>query len=100
MAPVSPSAEVDVVVAVDVGDAGAPRARVEVEREAAGALVHPRHRHPAEQVLGGRERLGGQGISLDVVRALALQQLGEPAAVDHGEPPFRPGRGLACQACA
>ena len=28
------------------------------------------------------------------------QQLGQPAAVDHGEPPSGPGWGLPCQACA
>ena len=53
--------EVDVLVAVDVGDAVAARL-VEVEREAAAPLGHPRHRHPAEQVPGTLEEGAGAGV--------------------------------------
>ena len=52
--------EVDVGVAVHIGDPVAPGV-VEVEREPAGPHVHPRHRHPAEEVarLLKRARLRG-----------------------------------------
>ena len=45
-------AEVDVGVAVDVGDLGALRL-ADVDGEATGPARHPVHRHPREQILGG-----------------------------------------------
>ena len=75
--------EVDVLEAVDVPDAVAQRP-VEVDREAPGVLVHPGHRHPAEQMVGtlvGRSRSGVPGKE---VLPLAGVDLGQPGAFDHG----------------
>src|SRR3712207_6964956 len=48
------SAEVHILVAVDVGQAGAA-GPVGVHGEAGRGLVHPGHRHAAEEVLGDRK---------------------------------------------
>ena len=70
--------EVDVGVAVEVGDAAA-RGLGEEDREAAGPLGHPRHRHAADQVGGGGGRRGGRpGASGGEGGALAVQQLLQP----------------------
>ncbi len=77
-------AEVDVLVAVDVGDAGAPGG-VEVAREGTGGLVHPGHRHPSEEVLGagvGGLRARVEPLGLD---ALPGEQVLQARAV-HGLP--------------
>jgi hypothetical protein len=55
--------EVDVGVAVDVGDPVAAGV-VEVEREAACPLVHPGHRHAAEEVAALREQFAAAGVGL------------------------------------
>ena len=77
--------EVDVLVPVDVPHAIAVRA-VEVDREGARFLVHPRHRHAAEEVLG--VRVGGGGLRAGGHEGLLFAggQGGEAAAVDadHG----------------
>ena len=70
--------EVDVGVAVEVGDA-APRSLGEEDREAAGPLGHPGHRHAADQVGGGGGRRGGRpGASGREGGTLADQQLLQP----------------------
>ena len=75
--------EVDELVAVEVGHPGARRAG-QVQREAAGALRHPRHRHAPEQVVGGRVGGCGPRVARDVLGALPVEQRGEPVSVDHG----------------
>ena len=90
-----PEGEVDVGVPVHVGDPVAPGV-VEVEGEAAGPHVHPRHRHPAEEVGGLREQLPAAGMARGVPRLLGRQQRGQAATIDlgHGprvDPPI-PGR--------
>ena len=70
--------EVDVGVPVEVGDAAARRLGEE-DREAAGPLGHPGHRHAADQVGGGGGRRGGRpGASGREGGALAHQQLLQP----------------------
>ena len=66
--------EVDVLEAVDVGHATAAGA-AQIQREVARGLVHPRHRHAAEQVaLSARVGLGGAGVSAGVLGAFALEE--------------------------
>ena len=74
--------EVDVLVAVDVDDAGAARLGVE-ERIAADPLRHPRHRHAEDlhlaRLLGERARARR---ALAEERALALDQRLQARAID------------------
>jgi hypothetical protein len=74
--------EVDVLAAVDVAHARAP-GLVEIERERPGRLVHPGHRHAAEQVgAAGGVGAGGARVQLREPGALAVEQRREPVAVD------------------
>ena len=76
--------EVDVGVAVDVGDPAAAGLGEE-HREAAGPLGHPGHGHAADQVLGGLGgRRLGRGPGLGERRALGGEPVGELRAVDVG----------------
>ncbi len=75
--------EVDVRVAVDVGDPVARRP-VEVEREAAGPLVHPGHRHPAEEVGALLEERAAARMPVAVGDLFGGEQLGEAGPVDGG----------------
>ena len=77
-----PEGEVEVLEAVDVPDAVAQRP-LEVDREPPGLLVHPGHRHLAEQVVGAVVGRGGSGMPGNEVPLLAGVDLGQPAAVDH-----------------
>ena len=83
--------EVDVLVAVDVDDAGAVRLRVE-ERIAAHPLRHPGHRHAEDlhrpRLLGERARARR---ALAEERALALDQRLQARAVDHRPAPAHGG---------
>ena len=88
--------EVDVLVAVDVGDPVAVRA-VEVEREAAAPLGHPRHRHAAEQVPGGVEQRPATGVGGGVGGALALDQGVQQGPVDRGHARDHGRRSATCQ---
>jgi hypothetical protein len=74
-------AEVDVLVAVDVGEPGAA-GTVGIDRVAGGVLVHPRHRHPAEQVAGVGVRRGRPGVAVGEPGLLAFQQHAEVGAVE------------------
>ena len=66
--------EVDVLEAVDVGHATAAGV-AQIQREVARGLVHPRHRHTAEEVaLSARVGLGGAGVGVGVASPLALEQ--------------------------
>jgi hypothetical protein len=73
--------EVDVLVAVDVGEAGAG-GPVDVHREAAGGLVHPGHRHAAEKVTGAGVRGGRARVPVGEGGALPIGQDAEMIAVD------------------
>src|SRR4029450_7876514 len=76
-------AEVDVAVAVEVGDLGAVRFG-EVDGEATRRLVHPGHRHTAEQAAaGGLERGMAARVGAEEGGALARQEAGEGVPVDH-----------------
>jgi len=77
--------EVDVGVPVHVGDPVAPCV-VEVEREATAPLVHPGHRHLAEQVGALLEQLAAARVALRVGGLLHGEQLGETGTVEvrHG----------------
>ena len=76
-------AEVDVLVAVEVRQPGAACAP-QVEREAAGPLVHPGHRHPAEQVGGGAGEGGERArVAAHVRGPLPPTKGGEATSVDH-----------------
>ena len=78
-------AEVDELVAVDIGEAGTGSGGV-VQREPAGPHPHPGHRDPAEQVSpGGRERLPRSREAGPVRRALAVGQRGQTVSVDGGQ---------------
>ena len=87
--------EVDVLVAVDVGDACAVRLGVE-ERIAADPLRHPGHRHAedlhAARLLGERARARR---ALAEERALALDQRLQARALDHRSASAHGGR--ACR---
>jgi hypothetical protein len=75
--------EVDVLVSVDVGHATSAGA-VEIQREVARRLVHPRHRHATEQVaLSARVRLGGSGVGVGVASPLLPEQEREALSIDH-----------------
>ena len=95
--------EVGVAPAVHVGD-GAAGGAVEVEREAAGPLAHPGHRHPVEQVPGlsvqrQRRRMAG-GVTLPLVGDQSVQPV--PRHRRHGlSPPGcpRPAPGRAPRRC-
>ena len=76
--------EVDVLVPVDVGDPAAAGG-AERQREAARPHVHPGHRHPAEQVVGGPVRGQRSGMFGAVALPLPIQQPAQHAGVDdHG----------------
>ncbi len=64
-------AEVDVLDAVDIGEAG-PGGGVEEERKRARPAGHPGHRHPTQQVLAGLDgQLTGTGMGVDEASLLA-----------------------------
>ena len=74
--------EIQVVVAVDVGD-GRPGTAIDVDRRGPIEARHPRHRYPVRQV-GARPGTPGRGCrgTLDEIRVLGGTQLGEPATID------------------
>ena len=75
-------AQVDVLVAVDVGEAGAGRPRDE-DRERARPLDHPVHRHAGRAATAGAlvELLRAR-VQLAEALLLAGLQPGQPVAVD------------------
>ena len=84
--------EVDVGVAVDVGDPVAAGAGL-VEREPAGPLVHPGHRDPAEKMVGAVEELARAGVAQLMGLALAGEQVTGTASVDGGHGASKPCQG-------
>ena len=73
--------EVDVLVTVDVGDP-VPVGRGQVERVAAGPLVHPGHGYPAEQVVGGLEGRPRRRRTTRVLGTLRLEEGRQLLAID------------------
>ena len=87
-------AEVDVLQAVDVGEASTRRL-VEEHREGSGPASHPRHRHPGQQrAAGALGQGGGARVRGHEVGLLVAVQRGQVVAVDHGgQGSGRRGRG-------
>ena len=73
--------EINIGVAIHVGDPVAPGAG-QVEREPAGPLVHPGHRHASEEVVGAVVQRTTRRVPLGVDAALTREQLGQARAVD------------------
>ena len=73
--------EVDVLVAVDVGDP-IPTRRLQIEGVATGPLVHPGHGDAAEEVVGGLVGAARSRGALAVHVAFARDQRGQAHPVD------------------
>jgi len=77
-----PEREVDVLEAIDVPDAVA-QGPLEVDREAPGLLVHPGHRHVAEQMPRSLVCRPGSRVLGIEVSLLSRVHPSQPDAVDH-----------------